>query len=365
MESFFTESPSLKFKSSPCAADRRQGPVESLSVPSSSRSRQASALAVGAVWAIVVAAAAFLGLRAGFSGPRFADALGVAAALFAFELFLALPNVQNAVLASFGNRGGALAPLVPLFAVLVYASTVAGGWPWMLIGAAYAVIPALLLATSRSKAPGTWEDYAALLVLWLPVEFRWMYPLFPYPPPLTHTLTILMALGTGVAAFVLLRRMQGVGYSLEWRRGFAFHFGFNFLALSAIAIPLGLKIGFLHWKPALPAIRAISLSGPIGAILSGVGILFFTALPEEFLFRGLLQNLLSKSFQNEWAGLILASVIFGFSHILHAPFPNWKYVFLATIAGFFYGRAWMKTGSLVPGVLIHAAVDTLWHILFR
>jgi len=317
------------------------------------------------VWAIVVAAAAFLGLRAGFSGPRFADALGVAAALFAFELFLALPNVQNAVLASFGNRGGALAPLVPLFAVLVYASTVAGGWPWMLIGAAYAVIPALLLATSRSKAPGTWEDYAALLVLWLPVEFRWMYRFFPYPPPLTHTLTILMALGTGVAAFVLLRRMQGVGYSLEWRRGFAFHFGFNFLALSAIAIPLGLKIGFLHWKPALPAIRAISLSGPIGAILSGVGILFFTALPEEFLFRGLLQNLLSKSLQNEWAGLILASVIFGFSHILHAPFPNWKYVFLATIAGFFYGRAWMKTGSLVPGVLIHAAVDTLWHILFR
>ncbi|HTW24200.1 MAG TPA: hypothetical protein VMD78_11400, partial [Candidatus Baltobacteraceae bacterium] len=180
-----------------------------------------------------MAAAAFLGLRAGFSGPRFADALGVAAALFAFELFLALPNVQNAVLASFGNRGGALAPLVPLFAVLVYASTVAGGWPWMLIGAAYAVIPALLLATSRSKAPGTWEDYAALLVLWLPVEFRWMYRFFPYPPPLTHTLTILMALGTGVAAFVLLRRMQGVGYSLEWRRGFAFHFGFNFLALSA------------------------------------------------------------------------------------------------------------------------------------
>ena len=93
--------------------------------------------------------------------------------------------------------------------------------------------------------------------------------------------------------------------------------------------------------------------------------MLFTAWPEEFLFRGLLQNLLSKSFRSEWVGLIVASVIFGFSHILHAPFPNWKYVFLATIAGFFYGRAWMKTESLVPGVLIHAAVDTLWHILFR
>lgn len=345
--------------------DTGQGPVESHFVPSSSKSRPVSSLAVGAVWAIVVAAAAFLGLRAGFSGPRFADALGVAAALFAFELFLALPNVQSAVLASFGNRGGALAPLVPLFAVLVYAWTVTGGWQWMLVGAAYAVIPALLLAAGRGKAPGTWEDYAALLVLWLPVEFRWTYRLFPYPPPLTHTLTILMALSTGVAAFVLLRRMPGAGYALEWRRGFAFHFGFNFLVLSAIAIPLGLKIGFLHWKPALPGLRAISLSGPVGAVLSGVGILFFTAWPEEFLFRGLLQNLLSQTFKSEWAGLIAASVIFGFSHILHAPFPNWKYVLLASIAGFFYGRAWMKTGSLVPGVLMHAAVDTLWHILFR
>lgn len=331
----------------------------------SSKSNQGSTVAVGAIWAIVVACTAFLGLRAGFSGRHFAIALGVAAALFAFELFLALPQVQNAVVASFGNRGGVLAPIAPLFAVLVYSWGVAGGWHWMLIGSAYAVIPALLLANSRGKAPGTWEDYAAIIVLWLPVEFRWMYHLFPYPPPLTHTLTILMALGTGIAAFVLLRRMPGVGYSLEWRRGFAFHFGFNFVVFSAIAIPLGLKIGFFHWKPALPAIRAISISGPIGAALSAVGILLFTAWPEEFLFRGLLQNLLSKSFRSQWAGLIVASVIFGFSHILHAPFPNWKYVFLATIAGFFYGRAWMKTGSLVPGVLIHAAVDTLWHILFR
>ncbi|MFY9692025.1 MAG: type II CAAX endopeptidase family protein [Candidatus Acidiferrales bacterium] len=331
----------------------------------SSKSKHVSSLAVGIVWAIVVAAAAFLGLRAGFSGRHFADGLGVAAALFAFELLLALPSVQNAVLASLGNRGGTLAPIVPLFAVLVYSSSVAGGWRWMLIGAAYAVIPALLLASSRDNAPGTWEDYAALVILWLPVEFRWMYRLFPYPAPLTHTLTILMALSTGVAAFVLLRRMPGVGYALEWRRGFAFHFGFNFVIFSAIAIPLGLKLGFLHWKPTLPAIRAISLSGPLGAVVSAVGILLFTAWPEEFLFRGLLQNLLSKSFQSEWAGLIVASVVFGFSHILHAPFPNWKYVCLATIAGFFYGRAWMKTGSLVPGVLIHAAVDTLWHILFR
>lgn len=322
-------------------------------------------MAIGVVWAIVVACATLLGLRAGFGGRHFVIALGVAATLFAFELFLALPSVQSAVLLSFGNRGGILAPIVPLFAVLVYSWGVTGGWQTMLVGSAYAVTPGLLLASGKGRSPGTWEDYAALVVLWLPVEFRWMYRLFPYPPPLTHTLTILMALTTGIAAFVLLRRLPGVGYALEWRHSFAFHFAFNFLVFSAIAIPLGIEIGFLTWRPALPGIRSILLSGPMSLPLSTIGILFFTAWPEEFLFRGLLQNLLSKSFRNGWAGLIVASVIFGFSHILHAPFPNWKYVLLATIAGFFYGRAWMKTGSLVPGVLVHALVDTLWHILFR
>ncbi|MGC2331745.1 MAG: type II CAAX endopeptidase family protein [Candidatus Acidiferrales bacterium] len=331
----------------------------------SSNAGRVGFVVVGFVWAIIVAATVLLGLRAGFGGRHFAIALGVAATLFAFELFLALPSVQNVVLASFGNRGGVLAPIVPLFAVLVYSSGVAGNWQTTLVGAAYAVIPALLLASGGGKSPGTWGDYAVLVALWLPVEFRWMYRLFPYPPPLTHTLTILMALSTGVAAFVLFRRMPGVGYALEWRRGFAFHFGFNFLVFSAIAIPIGIEIGFLRWRPALPGIRAISLSGPVSLILSAIGILLFTAWPEEFLFRGLLQNLLSRTFRSEWAGLIVASVIFGLSHILHAPFPNWKYVFLATIAGFFYGRAWMKTGSLVPGVLIHALVDTLWHALFR
>jgi membrane protease YdiL (CAAX protease family) len=40
-------------------------------------------------------------------------------------------------------------------------------------------------------------------------------------------------------------------------------------------------------------------------------------------------------------------------------------VLMASIAGIFYGLAWMRTRSLVPGVLIHAAVDISWHILFR
>jgi membrane protease YdiL (CAAX protease family) len=310
-----------------------------------------------AVWASVVLLAAILGILHGFGGSRFAMALGVAAVLFAFELFLAAPRVLAAVQSLLRERGGIVAPFVPLFAVLIYSFGVTGNWRLMIAGAAYTVLPALLVASSTGKAPGTWEDYAAVALLWLPIEFRWMYRLFPYPPPLTHTLSVLAALSTSVAAFVLLRRLEGIGYAIEWRPGFGWNFAVHFALFAAIAIPIGIKIHFLIYDPTFARLRSLPLTA--------LGILFFTAWPEEFLFRGLLQNFLARTFKSPWAGLVIASAIFGLSHVVHAPFPNWKYVLLATVAGLFYGHAWMRTRSLLPGTLIHALVDISWHVLFR
>jgi len=315
-----------------------------------------------AAWAVIVSLAAFYGIRLGYSGRSFALALGVAAVLFAFELSLAAPRVLERARHLFGEHGAVLAPLVPLFAVLIYTIAVTANWKTALLGAAYTVLPALLAATCIGKPAGQWQDYAAVLLIWLPLELRWkgltfLYVLFPYPPQLMHTLTILLALSTGVAALVLLRRLDGIGYAVEWRRGFAWNVLLHFGVFAVIAVALGLRIGFLSYAPSLARLR----TAPIEII----GILFFTAWPEEFLFRGVLQNLLSRRFKNQWAGLAVASVAFGFAHIFHAPYPNWKYVFLATVAGLFYGRTWIKTGSLFPGAIVHALVDILWHILFR
>jgi CAAX protease family protein len=313
------------------------------------------------VWALIVIGAAFAGIRLGYSGPRFTIALGIAAMLFAFELFLAAPRVMSLAQIMVGVRGGALAVLVPICAVVIYSLGVTHDWKYLLTGVVYAVVPAMLLTTSTGKSTATWQDYLAAILIWLGVwplpPYRLLYHVFPFPPPLTHTLSILMALSTGVAAYILLRRMEGIGYAVEWRRGFLLNVVFHFVVFAAIAIPLGIKIGFLTYDPALIHSRS--------HWAAAIGILFFTAWPEEFLFRGILQNLFWRTFKNQWVGLAAASVVFGFSHILHAPRPNWNYVFLATIAGFFYGRAWMKSGSLVPGTLVHFLVDTFWYVLFR
>jgi uncharacterized protein len=314
------------------------------------------------VWALIVATAAVIGVQLGYTGHRFVIALGVAATLFAFEFWLAAPRVLG-VLGFLGGTARNLAPLVPLAALIIYSLGVTYSGRWLLVGAGYAIVPALLLANSAGKPPGTWEDYAGAIFIWLAIwpepPLRMLYHIFPYPPPLEHTLSILMALSTAVAAYVVLRRLDGAGYAVEWRRGFGSAFLFSFFIFAAIAIPLGIKIHFITFGPSLSAIRPLHLVG------AGVGILFFTAWPEEFFFRGILQNCLTRSFNNKWAGLLVASVIFGFSHILHAPAPNWKYVLLASIAGIFYGRAYMKTGSIFPGALVHALVDLTWHVLFR
>jgi membrane protease YdiL (CAAX protease family) len=99
--------------------------------------------------------------------------------------------------------------------------------------------------------------------------------------------------------------------------------------------------------------------------LTALGILFFTAWPEELLFRGLLQNMLSRASNSDLAGWWTASILFGFSHITNLGFPNWRYVLLASIAGFFYGWTWRKTGSIFASTLVHAAVDITWHFLFH
>lgn len=322
-----------------------------------SQNRQMSPVAAAIIWAALIALGVTLGIHLGFGGIRFAAAMAVCAALLAGHIFPAAPRIRVRLLALASAHRGVFAVFLPLGAFIVYSMAVTGNWKTALAGAAYVLLPTLVLIAVARKETVSFLDFIAVLLIWLPVEFRWMYKLLPYPPPLTHTLTILLAVNTALAAFLFTRQLSGIGYAVEWRRGFSMAVAFNFLVFIAIAIPLGEALGFLQFALSLTRLRSVPLAA--------VGILFFTAWPEELLFRGLLQNLLARSLRNEWAGLIAASLVFGASHLNNGGFPNWRYGILATIAGIFYGRAWMRTGSLLPGAIVHALVDVLWHILFR
>jgi len=311
------------------------------------------------IWAALGFVAAFYGTWLGYGGREFAVTLGVFAFFLAVEILVAAGSARERILNNLGSGGPfALAPL-PLLAYLIYAlGTNSFLWWRAGLAAAYALVPVSLLAWHREAAPGAWRDYAAMAALFLPVKFRWLQLLWPYPDlRLSYVLTMLLAINVGIVAFLFLRRLDGVGYTLAWGRGVGFQVGLNFALLAAILIPLGQAIDFIQFDPAYDRLK--------GLPFTALGIFLFTAWPEEFLFRGLLQNLLSRTLGSDNAGWFAASVFFGFAHISHGRFPNWRYVLLATIAGVLYGRAWRKTSSIFTSSIVHALVDIFWHLLFR
>jgi membrane protease YdiL (CAAX protease family) len=307
-----------------------------------------------ALWGGLCLCAAFYGRLPGHGSREFAAMLVALAILLAGAVWLAAPAISESLTRASGPQGGVLVALWPLVAYLIYALGT-GSFAWWRFGiaAAYALVPVALAALAHGAKADAWQDYSGLLAIY--GGYGWLRYVFPFPAH--NYFPLLFAINVALAAFVLVRRMEGIGYSISWPVTWIGYALVSFAAIAAIDVPLGIAIHFVKFDPGAAHWRTLPL-----ALL---GILVFTAWPEEFLFRGLLQNLLRKSLHSEKAGWIAASVLFGLSHIFHGRFPNWRYVLLATVAGLFYGFTWRKTGSIFPAAIVHTLVDSIWFLLFR
>jgi membrane protease YdiL (CAAX protease family) len=314
------------------------------------------ALALG-LWLLLTLAATLYAMHLGWGGTA------LAAALITFSLFLAGEILPAAARVSETVQSVLPAPIawllaVPLFvefAIYALGTGSSSIWRWGVLSA-YILVPLALLSLGGASSSG-WYDYVALVVIALPVKLRYMNQLWPYPQgQIAHVMSMLLAMNVAIIGFLFVRRLPGVGYSIIWSAsvGYAFLAGFVFVAI--VDIPAGLALRFLHWAP--------GHAGWLQFPLTALGIFFFTAWPEEFVFRGLLQNMLSRNFKDEHVGWAVASVLFGLSHIANGYFPNWKYALLATFAGLCYGWVWRKCGSMFGSALLHTAVDAIWHTLF-
>ncbi len=122
--------------------------------------------------------------------------------------------------------------------------------------------------------------------------------------------------------------------------------------LAAIAIPAGFALGFLSIES-----RWLGFAHGIARLF---GLIVFVGLPEELLFRGTVQEALSRLWSPR-TGWVAASIVFGLVHLpKHAPPPNWRYAILATLAGLAYGWVYRKTGKLWATAVTHGTVDWIW-----
>jgi uncharacterized protein len=280
------------------------------------------------------------------------------AALLAVVLAFFAPAAQSALRRALERHPAAIwaAPLL-LTAVFAAASALASAFSAALtvIVLGYTCAPVLCRYALGGRA-----DFLAVLLLWLPIEFAAGAALVPRAAQgFLHSVAYGIAIVLGLTLFLGFRPIDGMKYNLPraWRDLWLPLAGFAVLA--PVLAVVGVTIGFIpppHWPVQ-----------PTGKMAAAVGIIFVgTALPEEILFRALIQNLMMQRFGPSMQTLFWASFIFGCAHLDNGPqpLPNWRYMILATIAGLAYGKVFQKSSSVVSSAALHMMVDWTKHFYF-
>lgn len=220
---------------------------------------------------------------------------------------------------------------------------------------------AALLATASfwyvAARPGLIADLVFLVVsaaVFLSRAFSYIYP-DPAPHTQLAVLGKLAWIHVSVLAVLSVRgwneRYGFIPDAREWRIGIESYLLF---------LPVGgLTVYLLHaarFRPASPVWWKL----PLIAIGVFFGFLWVVALAEEFVFRGFLQQLLSRAWNSKLAGLIAASLLFGMVHLPFRHFPNWRWVAVASVLGLFCGIAYWRAGSMRASMVTHALVVATW-----
>ena len=277
------------------------------------------------------------------------------AVLLACILAFFAPAIQRSVKTTLHRRRWAILFLPPALTVIFSLAE------WSAHAFSVRLTLAVLLYTVLPVVFVALRQYAiAIAALWLPVEFAFGAALVPLEARgFLHAVIYGVAILLGLILFLCYAGLPGMKFNLP-RSARDLWLPLAAFAITApVLIAVGMPIGFIP-PPHLPV-------QPAGRMASAFGIIFAgTALPEEILFRALIQNLIVQRWGKGWRTLLAASVIFGAAHLDNGPqlLPNWRYAILATIAGVAYGRVFQLSSSIVSSALLHTLVDWTKHFFF-
>jgi membrane protease YdiL (CAAX protease family) len=240
---------------------------------------------------------------------------------------------------------------------LIYAAGT-GDFRWIAMARLLGVAALLVLVYTRFPVHDlsklAWQDFIVAVWLISALLSRQLAGIWNVPVNLDFMARLFLVV-IGSWTWIFLRPVPDLGYEFSFSLKSLGAAAVSFAGFAVIAIPAGLAMHFIRWNPR---------PGGFGFFVDYIEIFLFIALLEELFFRGFLQTLIARRIRSDAYGHFLVACLFGLFHILHAPFPNWRYVLLATIAGWFYGWAFIKGRNLMAPVLTHALVDTVWRNYF-
>jgi len=218
---------------------------------------------------------------------------------------------------------------------------------WVVV-AIYFLLPFFLLRLHR-----TWGAVASIVGLWLPIEFG-----FFRAAGVSPLLGVAVGTAAGILAFRSRPDIFNVTAAFDLRRFNLKDACVNFAAFAVIGLPFAFAIGFIHPSFVFPNIR--SVPNLIATIF------LFNALPEEILFRAIIQHTFETASGSRSLAAISAALIFGVAHLNNGPIvPNYRYFLVATLAGLFYGRAWRTHRNVWTSAVTHTMVNSIWRLFLR
>jgi membrane protease YdiL (CAAX protease family) len=140
-------------------------------------------------------------------------------------------------------------------------------------------------------------------------------------------------------------------------------------------VPLVVSLLVLVGLVSLPVGLAVLFHrGVLNTLLRVLWLFFGAGFGEEIFFRGYIQSRLNQSFGRPWrvlrlqfgVGLLVSALLFGFIHALNTVdyFSGrfefaWLWWGTNFCTGLFFGCLRERTGSVLPGAIIHGVEDVL------
>jgi membrane protease YdiL (CAAX protease family) len=247
-------------------------------------------------------------------------------------------------------------------------------WAGLLIALAFVTLPALVFLQSRARRLPTMFDLIATLYLLLSLELH-LLPTLQLPQQGGQVHFFFLSLAPLLLLLLAARGWPGLGFTwfMNWRdlRTALLTAGGVLLLLS----PLALAFNLVQPASSIP---------PTIAILTGaVQTYFLIALPQEILFRGLIQNGIERFTDAKlWRGAGSASeqhsaslynprvISLGFAAVIAGstsltnPIAPPEHVLLAVLAHLGYGWVYQHTGKVTVSAVTHMLVVWGWLLLF-
>ena len=111
--------------------------------------------------------------------------------------------------------------------------------------------------------------------------------------------------------------------------------------------------------PELPNLAQEGLEELMGNRLGYIVVGLLAPLVEEVVFRGAILRALLKWNQNHWLCIAISAALFGLSHFNPAQTPH------AFLAGLLLGWMYYRTGSIVPGVVVHWVNNSVAYAMYN